>query len=334
MDRPVELGGKKVKANGDRKSTQKSQLLPFVYGKCVFVFHNKGEKIYAQSHEILPDGELKEGSNASTEAETRREAIDSLKDQINDFFPNLCQNVGVANFENLTERLVRKEESVSDFIVQPEVASIDNKDTTIQERQNTIQDISEKSLERVYAELTGQQQLLEELLQKVCQLPEVITNQSSAGRSLLEKVIAQQKSFSDQNKEVSKEIGLLPARLEDRLKVHFGMCRDLIAGNSKMSDIERLEGLIQEGFMRVGALEGRIDNRIDLKDASQVLELRNEIERFVHSSLLYTMSKQIMPTMEILKSKIDEFCPAVSDIAADLDSRCIQAGLISTDNLF
>ena len=81
-------------------------------------------------------------------------------------------------------------------------------------------------------------------------------------------------------------------------------------------------------------LKARLDRKIDLQDAVQVLELRQNLEPFIRAALIQTMSKQIMPVVEVLKNHVNSGDTALGDLVKDLETRCKQAGLFPLDKLF
>ena len=78
-------------------------------------------------------------------------------------------------------------------------------------------------------------------------------------------------------------------------------------------------------------LHSRLDAKIDLQDAQKILELRSEMERFVRDDLIRSMSKIIMPVVDILKDQVQDRDTTIVAIVNDLEQRCKQAGLKSSD---
>jgi len=81
-------------------------------------------------------------------------------------------------------------------------------------------------------------------------------------------------------------------------------------------------------------VQGRLDAKIDLGDAMQVLDLRQEIEPAVRSELIQSISKHIMPALELLKERVEGRESELVAAANDLERRCKQAGLIPLNKLF
>ena len=81
-------------------------------------------------------------------------------------------------------------------------------------------------------------------------------------------------------------------------------------------------------------LHTRLDNKIDLQDAEQILSLKNKIEASVNTQLITSVSKKIMPVVDILKRQVDGLDTTFSKSVNDLEQRCGQVGLIPIDKLF
>ena len=82
------------------------------------------------------------------------------------------------------------------------------------------------------------------------------------------------------------------------------------------------------------SLHNRLDKKIDLQDAEQILSLKNKIEASVNTQLITSVSKKIMPVVDILKRQVDGLDTTFSKSVDDLEQRCGQAGLIPIDKLF
>jgi hypothetical protein len=75
----------------------------------------------------------------------------------------------------------------------------------------------------------------------------------------------------------------------------------------------------------------KMSDRIHIRDAIQILEIKQEVERFVEADLIKKISLQVMPAIAVLKNaQGNELTSAV----ADLDIRCLAAGLIPVERLF
>lgn len=81
-------------------------------------------------------------------------------------------------------------------------------------------------------------------------------------------------------------------------------------------------------------LHTRLDKKIDLQDAEQILELKHKIEESVNDHLITAVSEKIMPVVDILKRKVEGLDTTFSKSVDDLEQRCRQAGLIPIDKLF
>ena len=74
-----------------------------------------------------------------------------------------------------------------------------------------------------------------------------------------------------------------------------------------------------------------LDAKIDLQDAQKILNLRSEIERFVRDDLIRSISKIIMPVVDILKDQAQDRDAKLVAVVNNLEQRCKQAGLKSSD---
>jgi hypothetical protein len=79
------------------------------------------------------------------------------------------------------------------------------------------------------------------------------------------------------------------------------------------------------------AFESQLAIRMHIRDSVQILEIKEEVERFVVSDLIRKISLAIMPAIEALKDAKSEEIPKAID---DLSVRCTNAGLIPIERLF
>jgi plasmid maintenance system antidote protein VapI len=77
--------------------------------------------------------------------------------------------------------------------------------------------------------------------------------------------------------------------------------------------------------------EDQLSVRMHIKDSVQILEIKEEVERFVVSDLIRKISLALMPAIEALKDAKAEDVPKAID---DLSVRCANAGLIPIERLF
>jgi DNA repair exonuclease SbcCD ATPase subunit len=82
---------------------------------------------------------------------------------------------------------------------------------------------------------------------------------------------------------------------------------------------------------RLLAIEGKLDQRVHIRDTIHILEIKQEVERFVEADLIKKISKQVMPALSLVKDAAPVDLPRS---VADLESRCLAAGLIPLDRLF
>ena len=92
---------------------------------------------------------------------------------------------------------------------------------------------------------------------------------------------------------------------------------------------------LSQGFAslesRFLAIEEKLDQRIHIRDAIHILEVKQDVERFVEADLIKKISKQVMPALGLVKDASSADLPRS---IADLEARCIAAGLIPLERLF
>jgi len=76
---------------------------------------------------------------------------------------------------------------------------------------------------------------------------------------------------------------------------------------------------------------GKLNDRVHIRDSLQILEIRQEVERFVEADLIKKVSLQLMPAIAVLKNAQG---PELASAVVDLDARCLAAGLIPVERLF
>ena len=81
-------------------------------------------------------------------------------------------------------------------------------------------------------------------------------------------------------------------------------------------------------------MHDRLDNKIDLQDVEQILSLKNKIEESVNNQLLFSLSKKIMPVVNVLRDQVGDQDTTFSKSVDKLEQRCQQAGLTPFDKLF
>ena len=122
---------------------------------------------------------------------------------------------------------------------------------------------------------------------------------------------------------VADRLAVLGQRLED-------------SGSRDASSREKLAGIIQRSAdetavaaRAVSELSSKIDGRIDLSDAQQVLRLRHEIERLVTAEQIRGISRAIVPALDLLREALAKSdSEGASRALTALARRCEQAGLI------
>ena len=107
-----------------------------------------------------------------------------------------------------------------------------------------------------------------------------------------------------------------------------------LAQDNQIKSTKQITSLILNVNDKCDKVLGQIDGKIDLSDAREVLNIRREIEVFVRSELIKTVSKQIMPVLDILKQQSTTGPGNFSALVNDLENRCRQAGLVPIDKLY
>jgi hypothetical protein len=82
---------------------------------------------------------------------------------------------------------------------------------------------------------------------------------------------------------------------------------------------------------KLDEIQNSLTTRIHIRDSIEILEIRQEVERFVSADLIKKISLAVMPALEALKeAQPTEITKAVND----LNTRCTNAGLIPVEKLF
>ena len=75
----------------------------------------------------------------------------------------------------------------------------------------------------------------------------------------------------------------------------------------------------------------KLNDRVQIRDSVQILEIKQEVERFVEADLIKKISLQLMPAISLLKNAQGN---ELENALVDLDARCLAAGLIPVERLF
>jgi hypothetical protein len=134
--------------------------------------------------------------------------------------------------------------------------------------------------------------------------------------------------------------GVEHKKISQELAVHASSVRSQLQtlhqiGMQIQSTGAALTTALSQGFtsldLRLMAIEGKLDQRIHIRDTIHILEVKQDVERFVEADLIKKISKQVMPALGLVKDASSTDLPRS---IADLESRCIAAGLIPLDRLF
>jgi len=94
---------------------------------------------------------------------------------------------------------------------------------------------------------------------------------------------------------------------------------------------ENMMNLITQYDDLKNELKSELSKKIHIRDSIQVLEIREDVEKFVASDFIKKVSLAIIPAVEALKdSSPDEVPKAI----LELESRCMSVGLIPIERLF
>jgi len=94
---------------------------------------------------------------------------------------------------------------------------------------------------------------------------------------------------------------------------------------------ENMMNLITQYDDLKNELKSELSKKIHIRDSIQILEIREDVEKFVASDFIKKVSLAIIPAVEALKdSSPDEVPKAI----LELESRCMSAGLIPIERLF
>lgn len=110
------------------------------------------------------------------------------------------------------------------------------------------------------------------------------------------------------------------------------MTQELIRqNNSLQQDKEITSNKLDLVSQTLNEIQNSLTTRIHIRDSIEILEIRQEVERFVSADLIKKISLAVMPALEALKeAQPTEITKAVND----LNTRCTNAGLIPVEKLF
>jgi hypothetical protein len=101
--------------------------------------------------------------------------------------------------------------------------------------------------------------------------------------------------------------------------------------NSLQQDKEITSNKLDLVSQKLNEIQNSLTKRIHIRDSIEILEIRQEVERFVSADLVKKISLAVMPALEALKeAQPTEITKAVND----LNTRCTNAGLIPVEKLF
>lgn len=101
--------------------------------------------------------------------------------------------------------------------------------------------------------------------------------------------------------------------------------------NSLQQDKEITSNKLDLVSQKLNEIQNLLTTRIHIRDSIEILEIRQEVERFVSADLIKKISLAVMPALEALKeAQPTEITKAVND----LNARCTNAGLIPVEKLF
>ena len=108
--------------------------------------------------------------------------------------------------------------------------------------------------------------------------------------------------------------------------------------NDRIDSLEKIENenisTINDIKSNVENIIVKIDGKIDVNDATQILKLRQSVNKFAESEIIRTVSKKIMPIVEHLKEIDNDNIDEISSSIKKLEESCINAGLLTVDKLF
>jgi hypothetical protein len=101
--------------------------------------------------------------------------------------------------------------------------------------------------------------------------------------------------------------------------------------NSLQQNKEITSNKLDLVLQKLNEIQNSLTTRIHIRDSIEILEIRQEVERFVSADLIKKISLAVMPALEALKeAQPTEITKAVND----LNTRCTNAGLIPVEKLF
>jgi chromosome segregation ATPase len=290
-----------VRSNTDKKITD------FFYGEA----HEKGvQKSNANKVCSL------HGNNRDDLLKQLKESIDNRENKISES-KNQQISPTITN-EIITEKIdviTQETEARTDLKQETNSVGVDAKNVEKDKlkTKSTESDGSasiEKILEKHFSSLSKKIEKLEERLEKL-----------ESNRELTSKIEALTQITKQNN------VDKFSSDFAEKLQVQEQRLIDIFNKIDTLAEAEFLNGHLTQLQSQSEKLHERLDNKIDLKDAEHLFDLRNEIEKDIESNLIQTISKKIMPVLDNLKDKIKNDPEKISDAMQDLESRCISAGL-------
>jgi len=102
-------------------------------------------------------------------------------------------------------------------------------------------------------------------------------------------------------------------------------------GDSLALIIESLKGQKDSVETLSARLAEMEKTKIDIRESTQILELRQDVERFVSQDILNSLSKSIMPLLAALKEKPTS---DLGDALGMLEEKCKAVGLLGVEDLY
>ena len=158
----------------------------------------------------------------------------------------------------------------------------------------------------------------------------------------LHSIVEQQNKVIDKIETLTKistgnksNLDILHKSIEEKILHQDNLIQEVLENIKLLAQAEHVTQCLVDLRNKSDELHNRLDSKIDLKDADQIIELKNKLEDNIKSQLVYSLSQKIMPAVDILKKKVSD-SDSDSEILNSVNQliqRCQKAGLISTENL-
>jgi hypothetical protein len=140
------------------------------------------------------------------------------------------------------------------------------------------------------------------------------------------------KTVRESSSNAQNEAAALQRPLEQRLQELLYKIIEVENTHNKALDLFREQVSLSHNIAtQISNIERHSQNKIHIRDSVQILEIRQEVEKFVTQDILQALSKSLMPTIAMLKEVNPEDLSSALD---SLEQKCKALGLLSLEDLY